>query len=65
MIKVWSITQRALVGTLMGHQECIKCMKYSWDGKLLFTCSEDKTIRIWSLAKMTAIVVLEAGDDLI
>lgn len=40
-------------------------LKYSTDGKVLFSCSEDKTIRIWSLSKMSAIVVLEVGEDMV
>ncbi|KAN0022186.1 hypothetical protein ACTFIU_004357 [Dictyostelium citrinum] len=37
-----------VIGTLAGHEDFIRCVLYRDDGKLIASCSDDKTIRIWS-----------------
>ena len=38
-----------LVLSLLGHADRVWSLDFSADGKLLATCSSDKTIKIWSI----------------
>ncbi|EGC39334.1 hypothetical protein DICPUDRAFT_86132 [Dictyostelium purpureum] len=37
-----------IISTLAGHKDFIRCVLYRDDGKLIASCSDDTTIRIWS-----------------
>ena len=47
MINIWSLNGGNLLGTLMGHEGTISCLKAR--GNQLFSSSDDKTIRIWNV----------------
>ncbi len=46
-----------------GHTKKINCVAFSNDGELLATASDDKTIRIWSLATGKRIATLRGHED--
>lgn len=48
-----------------GHRKEILCMKFSQDGRILVTGSEDLTLRVWDLKSGHCYVILEGHVDLI
>lgn len=32
-----------------GHTNWVRCAKFSLDGRLLVSCSDDKTIKVWDI----------------
>ena len=50
-IKLWNLATGECVTTLFGHEQWVKCVAYSIDGKLLASGSIDRTIKLWNLAR--------------
>lgn len=44
-----AFTHEMLCTTLKGHTESVKCIDFSLNGKYLLSCSEDQSIRLWSV----------------
>jgi WD40 repeat protein len=48
-IKVWDIKSRQTVLTINAHKDILRCVAFSPNGKMIATCAEDSTARIWEL----------------
>ena len=51
------------VDILHGHTGCVKSVAYSPDGTLLATSSNDRSIRLWSVASSQCIAALHGHSD--
>jgi serine/threonine protein kinase len=46
-IRVWDLSNGAVLGTLRGHEGTINAIVYSSDGKWLASASDDGSVRLW------------------
>ena len=58
-IGIYRYKTRKCVITLQGHTDCINDLEFSPSENWLLSCSNDKTIRIWSMSTFECIQVLE------
>ena len=49
---------RYCVKTLQGHDEWVRCVVASADGKYLASGSNDQTVKVWSVESSTCVVTL-------
>lgn len=43
------VCQRRFLMSFNGHTNWVRCAKFSPDGRLLVSCSDDKTIKVWDI----------------
>lgn len=48
-----------------GHKKIISCMKFSSDGKLLVTGSDDFTLRLWEIKSGHCLTIFQGHEDFI
>jgi len=58
-IGIYRYKERKCVITLQGHTDCINDLEFSPSENWLLSCSNDKTIRIWSMSTFECVQVLE------
>jgi platelet-activating factor acetylhydrolase IB subunit alpha len=49
MIKLFTLQTGELLHTFMGHDNWVRCLSLHVNGRYLYSCSDDKTIRIWDM----------------
>ncbi len=49
LIKMWNSDNCEMVCEIKGHDQCVNQMVSSPSSDLLFTCSNDKTVKVWKL----------------
>ncbi len=47
-VKIWNATTRRIVCSISGHTDSVECVRWGGSG-LIYTCSRDRTIRVWRL----------------
>ena len=57
-VRIWRVSDGALVKTLTGHQNVARCVAFSPDGSQLATAAGDATVRIYRTSDWTLIRVL-------
>jgi len=50
-IKIFESLTGRCVMTLPGHDNWVRSIAFHWSGKYLFSCSDDRSIRIWDLSE--------------
>ena len=48
-VRLWSISERRLAATLVGHKARVRLARFSADGRLLASASDDGSARVWEL----------------
>src|SRR5450432_2777312 len=58
---IWDVATHAPVAVLRGHTGVVNRVHFNTDGKLLASCSLDKTIRIWDTQTHEQLAMIPAG----
>lgn len=59
-VNIWSTADGKLIGTLRGHSGRVSCVFLDPAGRFVISCSEDRTLRLWSLSGMSCVGLFNA-----
>ena len=48
-VRLWDVETGACVRTLEGHGDVVYSVRFSPDGRMVVSCSADRTARVWLL----------------
>jgi WD40 repeat protein len=51
VVQLWDVADGRLVACLKGHERKVQCLAYSPDGTHLASGSDDRTVRLWNVAR--------------
>jgi WD40 repeat protein len=51
-IRVWDVARGQCIGALLGHENWVRALLFHPAGKYLYSCADDKSIRIWDLSQV-------------
>ncbi|MCC7360711.1 MAG: WD40 repeat domain-containing protein [Anaerolineales bacterium] len=60
-VKLWRVSDGALVRTLTGHTSWVRSLAFSPDGQTLLTASDDQSVRWWRVSDGASLHTLTTG----
>jgi len=61
-VKLWRVSDGALLATLEGHYEEVTSVAFSHNGEMLASGSMDRTIKLWSVSERTLIRTMGGNE---
>ena len=49
---IWNTEEKHIVGILKGHDDVVRSVKFSHDGRLIISAAFDHTIRVWDRERL-------------
>lgn len=62
-VRLWRMTDGALLHTLVGHERDVNCLAFSPDGETLASGSRDSTVRLWRVSDGALLHALEEHKE--
>jgi WD40 repeat protein len=62
-IVLWDATSGRRLGELAGHDDSVRSLAFSRNGKFLASGSDDTTVKVWNLARRSAILTIKGHED--
>ncbi len=63
IVKIWNVKDRTFLKSFEGHQDAVRAIVVSPDGKYLISGSWDKTIKVWELESGKLITTFKGHKD--
>ena len=46
-VKLWTVDRRKFISSISDHKNWVRCARFSADGRLIASCSDDSTVRVY------------------
>ncbi|HEX4142220.1 MAG TPA: M56 family metallopeptidase [Pirellulales bacterium] len=63
VVSLWDLSTGKVVGTLNGHEQDVRAMAFTHDGKTLATAGKDRTIRLWDVGSRKQIRMFQGSKN--
>ena len=63
-IRVWDVNTRQAIKTLTGHNNEVRYVRFSQNGKLIISCSceQESELKIWRVSNFELIATINTGQ---
>ena len=62
-IRIWNVTEKRELATLVGHSDCVNAVAFSGSGGRLASGSADGSVKIWDLTTSQELLTLEGHTN--